>query len=253
MWISTEGDSVKKVLILGANGFVGKELCKEAIRKGMQPVGVCRSGRPNINEEWVNQVDWRAIDALQESEENGGPLTDLLMEGGYCGVIHSIGILFDYTTRLKFMNKWLSGSGNVAKSPKDNYHYINYQTAIKAFWATKRAEINNPNIRFGFVSASETRWRNQWFGKRIERLLPSFAKRYLSAKRRAMDEMQSEGGVHIYFPSIVYRWRQITKVPVILGFIISSPFLPFIHKPIHVEKLAKQIMKDMNWETPTPK
>ena len=89
------------------------------------------------------------------------------MEGGYCGVIHSIGILFDYTTRLKFMNKWLSGSGNVAKSPKDNYHFINYQTAIKAFWATKRAEINNPNIRFGFVSASETRWRNQWFGREL--------------------------------------------------------------------------------------
>ena len=243
---------MRKVLILGANGFIGQELCKEALNQGLLPVGVCRSGRPNIQEEWVSEVDWRAIDVLSE-EMDGGPITDILMEGGFCGVVHSIGILFDYFTKLRFANKWLSGSGNVATRHQDNYTNINYQTAINAFHAMKRAEINNPNIKFGFVSASETRWRDQWLGSRVERLLPDFARRYLSAKRRAMDEMRTQGEVHIYYPSIVYRWNQFSKVPVVLGFLVSSPFVPFIHKPIHVRKLARNIINDLGAETPTHK
>lgn len=56
-----------KVVVLGGNGFVGSEVCKEALQQGLTVVSVNRSGPPQLNEPWVDNVDWVNADVFDES------------------------------------------------------------------------------------------------------------------------------------------------------------------------------------------
>uniref|UniRef100_A0A7S0MZM9 NAD(P)-binding domain-containing protein n=1 Tax=Pyramimonas obovata TaxID=1411642 RepID=A0A7S0MZM9_9CHLO len=56
-----------KIVVLGGNGFVGSEVCKEALQQGMTVVSINRSGPPSINEPWVDRVDWVNADVFDES------------------------------------------------------------------------------------------------------------------------------------------------------------------------------------------
>ncbi|KFK44975.1 hypothetical protein AALP_AA1G327800 [Arabis alpina] len=48
----------ERVVVLGGNGFVGSAICKAAITKGIEVVSVSRSGRPNFQGSWLDQVTW---------------------------------------------------------------------------------------------------------------------------------------------------------------------------------------------------
>ncbi|KAL3587159.1 hypothetical protein D5086_014026, partial [Populus alba] len=48
----------EKLLVLGGNGFVGSHICKEAVDRGLTVASLSRSGRPSIQESWVNNVIW---------------------------------------------------------------------------------------------------------------------------------------------------------------------------------------------------
>ncbi|RID45915.1 hypothetical protein BRARA_I02609 [Brassica rapa] len=48
----------ERVVVLGGNGFVGSAICKEAISKGIEVVSVSRSGRPSLQDSWLDQVTW---------------------------------------------------------------------------------------------------------------------------------------------------------------------------------------------------
>ncbi|AAG23446.1 hypothetical protein AtNW77_Chr1g0036001 [Arabidopsis thaliana] len=48
----------ERVVVLGGNGFVGSAICKAAISNGIEVVSVSRSGRPNFEDSWLDQVTW---------------------------------------------------------------------------------------------------------------------------------------------------------------------------------------------------
>ncbi|CAA7026636.1 unnamed protein product [Microthlaspi erraticum] len=48
----------ERVVVLGGNGFVGSAICKAAINNGIEVVSVSRSGRPNFQDPWLDQVTW---------------------------------------------------------------------------------------------------------------------------------------------------------------------------------------------------
>ncbi|CAH2034881.1 unnamed protein product [Thlaspi arvense] len=48
----------ERVVVLGGNGFVGSAICKAAINNGIEAVSVSRSGRPNSQDSWLDQVTW---------------------------------------------------------------------------------------------------------------------------------------------------------------------------------------------------
>ncbi|VFQ94738.1 unnamed protein product [Cuscuta campestris] len=48
----------EKILVLGGNGFVGSHMCKEALERGLVVSSLNRTGRPSIQEPWVNNVSW---------------------------------------------------------------------------------------------------------------------------------------------------------------------------------------------------
>ncbi|KAG2304244.1 hypothetical protein Bca4012_063156 [Brassica carinata] len=48
----------ERVVVLGGNGFVGSAICKQAISNGIEVVSVSRSGRPSLQDSWLDQVTW---------------------------------------------------------------------------------------------------------------------------------------------------------------------------------------------------
>ncbi|XP_010461040.1 PREDICTED: uncharacterized protein At1g32220, chloroplastic [Camelina sativa] len=48
----------ERLVVLGGNGFVGSAICKAAISNGIEVVSVSRSGRPNFQDSWLDQVTW---------------------------------------------------------------------------------------------------------------------------------------------------------------------------------------------------
>ncbi|WP_125710346.1 NAD(P)H-binding protein [Companilactobacillus zhongbaensis] len=54
----------KKVVIFGANGFVGGEFAKQFVEKGDSVISISRTGEPLGNESWYDKVDWKVGNAL---------------------------------------------------------------------------------------------------------------------------------------------------------------------------------------------
>ncbi|EFJ16128.1 hypothetical protein SELMODRAFT_116985, partial [Selaginella moellendorffii] len=46
------------ILVLGGNGFVGSHVCREAVVRDIPVASLNRSGKPHIDEPWVNKVEW---------------------------------------------------------------------------------------------------------------------------------------------------------------------------------------------------
>lgn len=55
----------KKLLITGGSGFIGSEICRQAVEEGHQVVSVSLSGRPDHAEPWVDDVHWIAANVLE--------------------------------------------------------------------------------------------------------------------------------------------------------------------------------------------
>ncbi|XP_050215423.1 uncharacterized protein At1g32220, chloroplastic [Mercurialis annua] len=54
----------EKVLVLGGNGFVGSNVCKIALDRGVRVQSLSRSGRPSVQDSWANAVTWHQGDLL---------------------------------------------------------------------------------------------------------------------------------------------------------------------------------------------
>ncbi|EFJ48658.1 hypothetical protein VOLCADRAFT_60325, partial [Volvox carteri f. nagariensis] len=55
-----------KLLVFGGRGFVGSNVCKEAVGTGLSVLGVSRSGTPPlVREPWVDAVEWVRGNALE--------------------------------------------------------------------------------------------------------------------------------------------------------------------------------------------
>jgi NADPH:quinone reductase-like Zn-dependent oxidoreductase len=56
-----------KLLVIGGNGYVGREVCKNAVQLGYAVTSLSRRGEcPDANDPFLSQVDWRAGNALDK-------------------------------------------------------------------------------------------------------------------------------------------------------------------------------------------
>jgi uncharacterized protein YbjT (DUF2867 family) len=118
-----------ELLVTGGNGFIGRRLCKCAVRDGHEVSSVARSGPPEPSERgrWATGVDWIEGDVFAPQEWREA------LDGVDC-VIHSIGTL--------------------SESPAEGvtFERINGDSAIITALESERADVD----RFVYISSSTT-------------------------------------------------------------------------------------------------
>lgn len=61
------GATKTKLLVIGGNGFVGREVCKYAVQNGYAVTSLSRRGQcPDPQDEILSQVEWQAGNALDQ-------------------------------------------------------------------------------------------------------------------------------------------------------------------------------------------
>jgi uncharacterized protein YbjT (DUF2867 family) len=150
---------MNRILVIGGNGFIGREICRYAVANGHKVGSVSRSGRPsnaatnsipqsvednrqNHTNSWLDQVDWITADVFDPARWR-----DQLND--YDAVIHTVGI--------------------TQEAPSDGvtFERTNGDSAIVAALEAERADIDS----FVLISASAKP--------------PGLSERYVTAKRRA--------------------------------------------------------------------
>ena len=57
-----------KICVLGGSGFIGQEVCRLAVAMGHRVVSVSTRGRPDVDEPWVEGVEWIEADVLASND-----------------------------------------------------------------------------------------------------------------------------------------------------------------------------------------
>ena len=104
-----------KILVLGGSGFIGSQVCVKAVSEGHEVHALGRN-KPNKVPEGVN---WVSKDALDYEG-----MKSFLQKESFDAVVNCIGILFDYSTPLRRLNKLFSGSNSVALNNNETYSNI---------------------------------------------------------------------------------------------------------------------------------
>jgi len=89
----TLASTVKRILVVGGNGFIGSAVCRTAVAKGLEVISVSSSGNPyrtpkGHSPAWTSKVDWQKGDALEP-----GSFAHLF--SGVGAVVHSLGTLME--------------------------------------------------------------------------------------------------------------------------------------------------------------
>lgn len=221
-----------KILVLGGSGFIGSQVCVKAVSEGHEVHALGRN-KPNKVPEGVN---WVSKDALDYEG-----MKSFLQKESFDAVVNCIGILFDYSTPLRRLNKLFSGSNSVALNNNETYSNIIEGISLNIYHILK-----DTDCKMVFMSAAETKWRERKTTRLFERIfIPKFLKEYLKRKRFVDDTVSEHENVSIFYPSIVYRWNQFWKLPVVMGFRLGSFITPIFYNPIHVDKLSHNIVQTL--------
>merc|ERR1719310_1214517 len=96
-----------KLLVIGGNGFVGREVCRYAVRSGSFSVtSLSRRGEcPTADDPELSQVEWIAGNALDKATVDK-------YVGQADAVVHAIGLLFDVNSGLDILNTFTSASSS---------------------------------------------------------------------------------------------------------------------------------------------
>ncbi|MGM0604645.1 MAG: NAD-dependent epimerase/dehydratase family protein [Halobacteriota archaeon] len=136
-----------RLLVTGGSGFVGRSICRQAIREGHEVRSVSQSGRPadvdvSVDGAWVEEVEWTSADLFS-------PHTWRDRLRGCGAVIHSVGIAHE--------------------SPEtgETFERINGDSAIIAALEAERAGVET----FVFLSSAAN--------------YPTARREYIRSKRRA--------------------------------------------------------------------
>lgn len=78
--------SMSRILITGGSGFIGREIGRLGVAAGHEIRSLSRSGRPAVDEPWVDEIEWHAADLFDPDGWR-----DLLE--GCDAVIHTVGII----------------------------------------------------------------------------------------------------------------------------------------------------------------
>lgn len=266
------GNTKGRILVLGGTGFLGQQVCREAVRRGYRATSLSRRGLPppsddgkrrEADPDLLEKVDYRQGDA-----RNPDSVRNILMGegqdqdgGNYVGIVHCVGLLFDDASGLGNLNKFASGSGSLPDS-ESTYERITRDTAYNAIdLAAEYAEANANNkpggFPFVFTSAAEAGWPDVPGGEFVENVLaPDFLRRYLKAKREVEGRLlgNDEGGGGsapspllrpvIFRPSLIYSKERVgSYLPVGAFFVGNKVGLPFVDRPVTVQNLARAIVE----------
>lgn len=243
-----------KILVLGGTGYLGQNVCKVAIENGYSVVSLSRRGLPSsIKDEDkamlspdAGYIDYRKGDARQKLS-----ISNILLDNNddnipFVGIIHCIGLLFDYESGIGDYNIYVSGSNSIPDN-ESSYDLITRQTAFHAIdVAIEYANNNNKLLPFCFTSAAEAGWPQMTGGTLIESIMPDFIKRYMIAKRAVEDKLLSSTSVLrpiIVRPSLIYTPYQLASVvPVTIFTIANTIGIPFVDRPVTIESLSKAMI-----------
>ena len=236
--------SGKRLLVLGGNGFVGREVCLNAVDAGWTVTSLSRRGEsPDAEDPRLSQVAWCAGDATDAET-----VRSLVDQSD--AVIHAIGLLFDVNSGLTALNNVVSGSRSQAGA-ESTYDNITRKTACHVIDALNARELaaGAPPTPFGFVSCAEAGWPDVRFGDRVEKLAPDWLCRYLAAKRAVEAQLGIKGPAPekirpvIVRPSFIWNWKKLDILPLIPVFNTASALgVPFADKTVRVETLAKALV-----------
>eukprot|EP00562_Extubocellulus_spinifer_P004793 CAMPEP_0178525378 /NCGR_PEP_ID=MMETSP0696-20121128/30145_1 /TAXON_ID=265572 /ORGANISM="Extubocellulus spinifer, Strain CCMP396" /LENGTH=299 /DNA_ID=CAMNT_0020156777 /DNA_START=126 /DNA_END=1025 /DNA_ORIENTATION=- len=248
-----------KLLVLGGTGFLGNNICCRAILEGYSVTSLSRRGlTPSLGEAMREasygdggagerratanggnggaafrsaqlKIDYRRGDARDKQA-----VREILAEGGYTGIIHCVGLLFDGTSGLTQFNRLASGSGS-QPGEGDTYDEVTRITAFNAIDAAEAYVRANPKL---FVE---------------NRLTPGWMKRYLEAKRavesRLMDAGRSPGLIRpiIFRSSLIYSLDKVASLPATSAFMLGNRLgLPFVDRPVTVQALSSAMLKSIS-------
>jgi len=234
----------KRLLVIGGNGFVGREVCKYAVQNGFKVTSLSRRGEcPLPNDEWLSQVEWKAGDALDQA-------TVERFVASADAVVHTIGLLFDVDSGLVGLNAFTSASKS-KPSDASTYDNITRKTALTVI-AALNARAKLPEFMGGaptpmaFMSAAEAGWPEVALGDKVEEVSPDWLKRYLVAKRAVEAELgRSTDKIRpvIIRPSLIWNWAKLDVLPVIPVFNIANALgIPFVDKTVRVEDVGRSIV-----------
>ncbi len=286
--MNTPSEAVTTVLVLGGNGFVGSKLCKYASHHGCKVVSVSRRGPGEPTEmKGSNKTIGNNIapsDVLRMADESGpkedetesdnvitnsspgiGSVKHVIADAGdvaqmtkvfeehgpFNAVVHSIGVLYDNKSTLRFLNEYASGSGSAATHENDTYDrsiressFIAIDLSMKMMKHLHSLNLHPSACPFIFISASEASWT-------IQSPLP-YVERYLEAKRK-VERQLSHASIKEYLRPIIVRpskiytsERPLASLTAIPNFIGSFFNLPYVDKPVHLNTLVCAILQSIN-------
>ena len=118
------------MLVRGGNGFVGREVVREAVRCGFTVTSLSRRGQnPEPNDADLSRAKWVSGDATD-------PKTVQAYVDEADAVVHAVGLLFDSASGMRTLNRWFSGSGSTPDE-QATYSSVTRDSAFVAVEAVK--------------------------------------------------------------------------------------------------------------------
>lgn len=241
--VSSLASPTKKVAVFGGTGYVGSAVCERLVNRGYEVTAVSRRGEnPRPDSPVLSQVTWMKGDATDSKT------VEAIIKDSDAAV-HTIGLLFDVDSGLGNLNKIVSGSGSVP-GEASTYDRITRQTMFNVCDAAEKKMSMNifggkSKFPIMFVSAAEAGWPDVRFGATVDKLAPTWLKKYLEAKRSVEERLQTSTKIRagIFRPSLIWDWTKFDVLPVIPLFNAASTLgVPFVDKTVRVETLADAIV-----------
>ncbi len=201
-----------RLLVVGGSGFLGREVCREAVERGWSVTSLSRRGENPCPGSALDAVRWTAGDA-----SDAALLGELSAQND--GFVHAVGMLLDDDSGLGWANPITSGSRSKV-SAGATYDSVMRETAL-ALLAAARASASGTRRPFAYVSASEAGWADLDAGRWLEaKVAPSWLGRYLAAKRAveaALSSPEESSAVRpiLARPSLMYNYGKLDVLPLL--------------------------------------
>lgn len=168
-----------KLLVVGGNGFLGKRICEEAVRRGIPTVSVSRSGNapaPHtaFDEQWIKNVSWQRGDVFRPRS-----FLEHLLQASH--VVHTLGILLENEQYKHSLQAgfdpadWLKGNNPLRKNKNANFTYEMMNTRGPVGLAQYLKSLETPLQSFTYISADSA--------------FPLVPAGYIESKRKAECEL----------------------------------------------------------------